>query len=304
MRSPGTRRAAHILLAAAAILLAACAARGAGRQPSGKVRVVASFSVVGEIINNVGGDRIELTTLVGPGLDTHTFNPSPKDAAALAEAELIVQNGFGFEYWLDDLYTASGSTAPRVVLTEGLRPIMAGSETDPHVWHSAANVERMVSNAAAALAQVDPASASVYQTNSAAYLAQLRALDDWIIEQVKTVPPERRILVTTHDTFAYFAQRYDFQILGSILPTSTEGASPSAEELAALVTAVRAAGVPAVFAENVSSSSLLNQVAAEARVHVIDSLYTDALGPPGSDGDTYLGMMRHNVRAIVLALGG
>jgi ABC-type Zn uptake system ZnuABC Zn-binding protein ZnuA len=155
---------------------------------------------------------------------------------------------------------------------------------------------------AEALIEADPANAADYRANAAAYTTQLQELDAWIVEQVRRVPQDRRKLVTTHDTFGYFAARYGFEVLGSVLPVTTEGASPSAQELAELVQAVQAAGVPAVFAENVSSNALLNQVAAEAGVTVVGSLYTDALGPPGSDGDTYLRLMRYNVTQIATAL--
>jgi len=161
----------------------------------------------------------------------------------------------------------------------------------------------MVKNIREALAEADPANAAAYQANADQYIGELQALDAWVFEQVKSLPVDRRKLVTTHDTFGYFAARYGFEVAGTVLPTSTEGASPSAKELAALVEAVKAQGVPAVFAENVSSNTLLNQVAAEAGVNVVASLYTDALGPPGSEGDTYVKMMRYNVTTVVNALG-
>ena len=153
-----------------------------------------------------------------------------------------------------------------------------------------------------ALAKADAPNAAYYQANAEAYTAQLQELDNWVFTQVKTLPESRRKLVTTHDTFAYFADRYGFEIIGTVLPVSTEGASPSAQEVASLVESVKAAGVPAVFAENVSSNTLLRQVADEAGVSVVASLYTDALGLLGSDGDTYLKMMRYNVTTIVVSL--
>jgi ABC-type Zn uptake system ZnuABC Zn-binding protein ZnuA len=172
------------------------------------------------------------------------------------------------------------------------------------VWHDVGNAIGMVETIRAALAAADPAHRTEYEANARAYTAQLNELDDWVIAQVATLPPERRKLVTTHDTLGYFAARYGFTVLGSVLPTSTEGASPSAQDVARLVEAVRAAGVPAIFAENVSNNSLINQVANEAGVKVAASLYTDALGPEGSGAETYLGMMRQNVTTIVTALGG
>lgn len=276
-------------------------------QTGNKLKVVATFSVLGDFVQNVGGDRIELTTLAKPGVDTHTYEPTPADSAALADARLVFENGLGFERWLDKLYTASDSKAVRVVVTKSIQPriLTEGDEqgeTDPHVWHSVSNAISMVKAIREALVQADPANAQAYQANAQAYLKQLQELNEWIGQQVGTLPAERRKLVTTHDTFGYFAEQYGFEILGTLLPTSTEGASPSAQEIAALIEKVKAAGVPAVFAENVSSNALLKQVADEAGVKVIVSLYTDALGEPGSQGDTYLNMERFNVATIVEAL--
>lgn len=289
------------------LLAAACGPSGTRSANAGPLKVVATFSVLGDVVRVIGGEYVELRVLAGPGLDTHTFVPTAADAAALAEAGLIVENGLGFEGWLDDLYLASGSLATRTVAATGINPIEGtgdeAGEPDPHIWHSAANAIVMARNINAALAAADPAHAADYQANTDTYVGELQALDEWITAQVSALPAERRKLVTTHDTFGYFAQRYGFEVLGTILPTSTEGASPSAQALAALAEAVRAAGVPAVFAENMGASSLLNQVAAEAGVVLVATLFTDALGPAGSGGETYVDMMRSNVTTIVAALG-
>jgi zinc/manganese transport system substrate-binding protein/manganese/iron transport system substrate-binding protein len=252
----------------------------------------------------VGGEWVDVRVLVPPGSDAHTFAPTAADSAGVAKATLIFQNGLGFESWLDDLYAASGSTAKRLTLTDGLTLIQSAEGVDPHVWHDAQRAAQMVNALALALEQADPAHAETYRANATAYITQLKELDAWIVAQVNTVPPAQRQLVTTHDTFGYFAERYGFDVVGTILPTSTEGAAPSALALAALAEAMRASGVRAVFAENVASNSLLEQVAAEAGAIVVASLYTDALGPAGSEGETYLKMMRFNVATIVGALGG
>lgn len=277
-------------------------------QVGGKLKVVATFSVLGDFVQNIGGDWVELRTLAGPGVDTHTYEPTPADTAALADAKLVFENGLGFESWLDKLYTASDSKAVRVVVTKAIQPriLTQGEEqgeTDPHAWHDVTNAMSMVEAIRDALVQADPANAQAYQSNTQSYLEELEELDGWVMELVNTLPATRRKLVTTHDTFGYFAQRYGFEILGTLLPSSTEGASPSAQEVVALVEKVKAAGVPAVFSENMLSNALLKQVADEAGVKVIVSLYTDALGPPDSQGDTYLNMERFNVATIVEALG-
>lgn len=286
--------------------------------PAGRrLTVVATFSVLGDLVRQVGGERVAVRVLVGPESDVHTFDPSPADTAALAEAALVFENGLGFEPWLDRLYAASRSAARRVVVTEGLAGLIrsdaghadehrekrAESGVDPHVWHDVQNAMHMVGVIRDALVQADPANAATYRAHAERYLAELQALDAWIVAQVATVPPERRKLVTAHDTFAYFARRYGFTIIGTVLgAVTTEVADPSAAQVAALVRTIRAAGVPAIFAENVSNPRLMERIAREAGVEVVPGLYTDALGKPGSPGDTYVSMLRTNVERIVLAL--
>ncbi|HET9224548.1 MAG TPA: zinc ABC transporter substrate-binding protein [Roseiflexaceae bacterium] len=282
-----------------------------------KLDVVATFSILGDLVQNVGGDRVAVRTLVGPGGDAHTFEPSPADSVALSEASLVFENGLGFEPWLDELYTSSGSRATRVVVTERIEPtkVMEGgeqaerdqpghAESDPHVWSDAGNAIRMVESIRDALAKADTANADAYNANAEGYLAELKGLDDFIVAETNKLPPQRRKLVTIHDTFGYFARRYGYEMVGTALgSTSTEAADPSAGELANLIEQIKAAGVPAIFAENVHNPDLMNRIAAEAGVKLGPSLYTDALGEPGSEGDTYLKMMRYNVSAIVTALG-
>jgi ABC-type Zn uptake system ZnuABC Zn-binding protein ZnuA len=300
----------RLILSACLLLsftLSACAPLGGRGANDGRLAVVATFTVIADFVRQVGGEHVALTTLAGPGVDTHTFNPTAADGAALADAALVFENGANFEGWLDDLYASTGSRGVRVTLTDGihLRTAEDGAAAqDPHVWHDVKNAMVMVRNVRDALVTADPAHRADYEANAKAYTAQLEDLDAWVVAQVASLPPERRKLVTTHDTFGYFAERYGFEVLGSVLPTSTEGASPSAQQLAALVKAVRAAGVPAIFAENVSSNSLLSQVANEAGVQVVGSLYTDALGPEGSGAETYIGMLRQNVTTLVTALEG
>jgi ABC-type Zn uptake system ZnuABC Zn-binding protein ZnuA len=310
------------LAAVAAVLPMAAACQPAAPTPAPKaiLRVVATYSILGDLTQNVGGEHIELRTLVGPGQDTHTFEPSPADGAALAEADLVLENGLEFETWLDELYASSGSQAARVVVTEGITARAmeeehadeeehAGEEEhehgefDPHVWHSAANAIQMVTNIREALAEADPPNEEAYRAKAEAYLAQLQELDTWVFQQVKALPEARRKLVTTHDTFGYFAERYGFEVLGSALGATTEAANPAAGEVANLVEEIRATGVPAIFAENIANPELMQQIADEAGVTLAPTLYTDALGEPGSQGDTYLKMMRYNVTTIVTALG-
>jgi zinc/manganese transport system substrate-binding protein len=276
--------------------------------------VVASTSVIGDLVHNVGGDAIQLTTLIGPGVDAHTFDPAPGDLVTLEGAAVVFENGLGLEPWLDQFWESTQPTGSRVIVTEGIEPLPAGAEAaasgeqeqggfDPHVWHDVANAIVMVDNIRQALDAADPAHAATYDANAAAYTAELQDLDTWVREQVATLPPERRKLVTNHDTFAYFAKAYGFEILGTALGSvSTEVGDPSAQKIVALVDEIDQAGVCAIFAENVSNPDLMDSIAAEAGVELGPPLYTDALGPADSPGGTYVGMMQSNVTAIVTSL--
>ncbi len=425
--------------------------------------VIATYSILGDLVANVAGDLVALTTLVGPGGDPHVYEPTPRDSATLAEADLLFENGLEFETWIDDLFTASGSQATRVVVTDQITPlpfaghdedhadhdhdhddplahacehfedapeqvaaggaipedhthyvltltggegavtltrdedaevsfflgadvpfaVLAGDaaqtpealeriregcdavtivytfdlapgdysisfgpgagdsialvwevakahghseeeahghseeeahgedehghehgEYDPHVWQDPNNAMVMVEAIRDALTAADPANAATYAANAAAYLAELEELDAFVTEQVATLPEERRKLVTSHDTFGYFAERYGFEVLGTALGASTEASDPAAGELARLVEQIRAAGVPAIFAENTANPALMETIAREAGVELAPTLFTDALGAPGSEGATYLEMIRFNVTTIVTALAG
>ena len=287
------------------------------------VQVVASFSILGDLVKNVGGEAVAVTTLIGPGVDAHTYDPAPADLVVLSKADIIFENGLGFEPWLDRFFASAQPPGARVVTTEGITPHEAGADDhageaqpeedgaqehgqfDPHVWHDVANVIIMVGNIRDALVAADPAHAELYKANAAAYVDELKALDASIREQVGTLPPERRKLITSHDTFGYFAAAYGFDIIGTALGSiSTEAGDPSARDIATLVTEIQEAGVPAIFAENVANPDLMESIAAEAGVTLAPTLYTDALGPEGSPGDTYIGMMQSNVTTIVDALKG
>lgn len=272
-----------------------------------KVSVVATFSILGEWVQIVGGDHVKVATLVGPGGDAHTHEPTPQDSVALHRAALVLENGIGFESWLEKLFVASRSAAKRVVVTKKITPRKLISsngqeEIDPHVWHCPKNAEAIVREIADALAACDPIHTADYHRRADDYIRKLRSLDAWIGEQIATIPESRRHLVTTHDTFGYFADRYGFEVSSVMRSVSSEAADPAASELAAVIDRIRAAQVVAVFTENVINPRMTEQVAREAGVRIVSSLYTDALGEPDSKGATYLEMMRSNVRTMTEAL--
>lgn len=279
---------------------------------TGPLRVVATYSILGDLVQNIAGENIELTVLVGPDGDSHVYEPTPQDAVALAKADLVFENGLEFETWLDDLYESSGSTALRIVVSDDIDPLPfeghdpapdhENGESDPHIWHDPNNAVVMVKNIRAALVEADPANADTYNANAEAYTAQLTELDAAIREQVATIAEANRILITSHDTFGYFADEYGFEISSAIASVSTEAADPSAGEIAELVEFIQAEGVPALFAENVTNPDLMQRIADEAGVVLAANLYTDALGQAGTPGATYLEMMRYNIDTIAAAL--
>jgi zinc/manganese transport system substrate-binding protein len=314
--APSPTVAAPTATAATASVPAAAAAKPAVT-PAKRLSVVATFSILGDLVKSVGGDRVEVALLVGPGQDAHTFQPSPADGAKLARADLFFENGLGFEGWLEELYRASGSKARRVVVTEGIAAQKGGQahaegegeaghthgEFDPHVWQDVRLASHMVGRIGEALAQADPAGAALYKGNAERYQQELRALDAWVVEQVQSLPEARRTLVTNHDSLGYFASRYGFAILGTAMGgVSTEASEPAAADLAKLIRRIKSAQVPAIFVENVANPKLMERIAREAGVAVAPPLYTDALGPPGSPVDSYPKMVRHNVSTIVAAL--
>jgi zinc/manganese transport system substrate-binding protein len=298
-------------------ILTACGGEAEG-PADGPINVVATYSILGDLVENVGGEKVELTTLVGPNGDAHTFEPAPSDNAELAQAEVVFENGLGFEPWLDDLYGSSGSEAARVTVTDPIEPLAIAAEgqgheedahedgeygeVDPHVWHDVNNAIVMVGSIRDALSEADPKNAATYERNAEGYIADLEALDADVEEEVGSIPEEDRVLFTSHDTFGYFAERYGFEVDTALASASTEAGDPSAGQTAELVEKIERSGVPAIFADNVSDAGLMEGIAAEAGVKLAPPLYTDALGEPGSEGGTYIGMVRYNVSTMSEAL--
>lgn len=269
--------------------------------------VVATYSILGDWVQRIGGERVRLTVLVGPEGDAHTYEPTPRDSVALAEADIVFENGLGFEVWLDRLFQASGSTAKRVVVTESIKPrelVVAGSriEIDPHVWHLPVNARLMVEAITSALEEKSPESSAGFRLRQKAYVAQLDELDRWISQEALSIPDSRRKLVTTHDTFGYLADAYDFEVISVLGSVSSESSDPSAGEMAKVIARIRNLKIPAIFAENILNPKLTRRIAAEAGVKLVPTLYTDALGQADSPGSDYLQMMRFNVRTIAEAL--
>jgi zinc/manganese transport system substrate-binding protein len=265
-----------------------------------RVNVVASFSILGDFVRNIGGDRVDVTTLVGADGDVHVYTPTPADARTIAAARLLVVNGFGLEGWLPRLLQAAGGKASIVTATQGIAPLKAGSDADPHAWQSVADAEKYVANIRDALIAADPADADVFRQNASNYLARLEALDAEVRQAVGRIPQSRRKVISTHGAFGYFAARYGIEFIAPI-GVSTE-AEPSARDVARIIAQMRKAHIPAVFLERIGDPRLIRRISEETGAKVGGTLYSDSLTDEKGDAPTYIDMVRHNIRTLTSAL--
>ena len=287
----------------AALMAVACAMPS---HAADRLKVVASFSILGDLVRNVGGARVEVVTLVGANGDAHVYTPAPADAKRLSEAQVVFVNGLGFEGWMSRLVRASGTKAPVVTATAGITPRRSGDahghghDADPHAWQSVANAKVYVANIRDALIKADPAGKADYESGSAAYLGKLDALDKELRETVARLPAERRKVISTHDAFGYFEQAYGIDFIAP-QGVSTESEA-SARDVARIITQVKRLKIPAVFLENVVDPRLIKRIAEETGAKIGGTLYSDALTDEKGDAPGYIEMMRHNLRTLAAAL--
>jgi ABC-type Zn uptake system ZnuABC Zn-binding protein ZnuA len=268
------------------------------------LQVVATTTLVAEVVRIVGGPDITLAMLMGPGSDPHTYEPIPRDARALAEADLVIQSGFGLERFLEDNLLLAGSTAPFVALSDGIEPIRladGSGEVDPHVWLDPRNVVLWTTNAGEALARLDPDHADGYRRRAEAYRLELEALDRRVSEGLALIPMDRRTLVADHDTLGYFAARFGFTIVGAVIPSVSSSADASARELAALEDSIRRERVRAVFIAAEVNPDLAQRVADDTGARLVP-LHLESLTGPDGPTPTYVALMEYNVVAIVAGL--
>jgi zinc/manganese transport system substrate-binding protein len=296
----------------ACVLVAAFAAAPAMAQE--KLKVVTSFSILADFTKNVGGDRLEVSALVGPGGDAHVYTPTPADARNVAAAKLVIVNGLGFEGWLQRLVKSAGNKATVVTATKGVTPRKekadahghkhshAHDETDPHAWQSIANAKIYVANIRDALAAVDAAGAETYRKNAETYLAKLDALDREVRDAVTKLPAERRKVISTHDAFGYFAEAYGITFIAP-QGVSTE-AEPTARDVARIIGQIKAQKIPAVFLENLSDPRLMRRIAEESGARLGGTLFSDSLTDEKGPAPTYIDMIRYNIKALTGALAG
>ena len=268
-----------------------------------KIQVVASFSILADIVRQVGGKHIEVKSIVGPNADAHIFRPSPQTAQLVAKADIVIINGLGFEGWIERLIKASGFKGKTIVATDGLKAEMMRDEDsgaiiqDPHTWHSVPNVMSYVKVIGQALQAYDPDNAGYYAGKMDAYLKELEGIDDWIRERFNEIDEIKRKFITAHDAFQYFGKEYGVTVLSPVGVTTENEAS--AKDVSKLIRQIRDYNIKAVFVENISNPRLIQQIANETGIKIGGTLYSDALSGPDEPADTYASMMRHNVRTIL-----
>lgn len=293
-----------------------------GDRKSEPLVVIAAESFLADIAQNVAGSRLTVQTLMPRGTDPHTFEPTPGDIKRVADCQVLIVNGSGFEGFLEDMLQGAGGERVVIEASQGLtgrRPDETEQahghepghedaqehehgDIDPHFWLDPVNVKTYVRNIQRGLASADPTGAEQYAANAAAYLKKLDELDAWVRAQAETVPEARRLLVTDHHSFGYYADRYGFRVVGAVMPSVSTGASPSAQQMAELISTIKAAGAPAIFLATGTNPQLAEQIARDAGVRVVTGLFTHSVSEPGGKAPTYIDMIRYDTTVIVEAL--
>jgi zinc/manganese transport system substrate-binding protein len=305
-----TRKAAVSLLAGCLAL--AASSLPAAAQIADKLKVVATFSILGDMVRNVGGERVEVAILVGPNGDAHVYSPTPADGRRLIEAKIVFTNGLKFEGWIDRLVKSSGTGAEKVEAAKGVKPLKGEEEghrhghdhghggSDPHAWQSIGNAKIYVANIRDALIAADEAGKATYQANAASYLKRLDEVEAEVKGLVAKIPLERRRIITSHDAFGYFEEAYGIDVVAP-QGVSTESEA-SAKDVARIIQQIKRERIAAVFVENVSDARLMERIAKETGATIGSRVYSDALSEPNGPAGTYIDMMRHNIRAFSAAL--
>jgi zinc/manganese transport system substrate-binding protein len=302
-----TRRTALSLLMGS--LMLAATPLSASAQSADKLKVVATFSILGDLVRNVGGDRVEVTTLVGPNGDAHVYSPTPADGRRLAEAKVVFTNGLGFEGWIDRLVKSSGTKAATIQAAKGVKPLKSEEKGhdhghhggfDPHAWQNVANAKIYVANIRDALISADAPGKATYEANATAYLSRLDTLESEIKAAIAHIPADRRRIITSHDAFRYFEDAYGIDFIAP-QGVSTD-AEASAKDVAKIIQQIKREKIKAIFVENVSDPRLMERIAQETGAKIGEPVFSDALSDPSGPAGTYIDMMRHNIRAFSSAL--
>jgi ABC-type Zn uptake system ZnuABC Zn-binding protein ZnuA len=311
-----------------AVLLAGISLAGCQPKPknpsetarTSSIKVLAAESFLADISQNVAGDRLQVGTLIPLGMDPHAFEPVPQDVIKISESNILIVNGAGIEEWLQNVIDNAGGNHIVVEASRGLQsrnaregetavqdpgnPVIINehSQGDPHFWLDPVSVIKYVENIRDAFIQADPTGKDTYSKNAEIYIGKLKELDQSIQEQVKSIPEERRLIVTNHESFGYFADRYKFKIIGTIIPSVSSGASPSAQQLARLIDHIKSTKAIAIFLETGTNSQMAEQISKETGIKVVTDLYTHSITPADGPAPTYIDMMKHNAKTIISAL--
>lgn len=289
----------------AALTLSACGRQPAAREASTRTpEILTTSTILADITRNVAGDRLVVESLLPVGADPHSYQPTPQDVARISQTEVLILNGAGYEHFLESLLESVGGERALIEASAGL-PLRKDAESehgaDPHLWLDPNHVISYVEHIRDGLTHFDPDGAQIYLSNASAYVAELQALNTWIEKQVTQIPPERRVLVTNHEALGYFAERYGFTVVGTIIESFSSDASPSAQRMASLIDQIRASEAPAIFLDASDNPALAQQISAETGVKVVTDLHLESL-TDGAPAGTYIDLMRSNVTTLVEAL--
>jgi zinc/manganese transport system substrate-binding protein len=290
-----------VIFILALILVSACQP-AAPTSPQTELRILASTTVLADLARNVAGDRAAVDSLLPPGADPHTYQPTPADVVKVSDSTLLILNGADYERTLQTIIDSADGQRQILTASTGLVDPSSRESVNPHFWVNPRFAIKYVENIRDGLIRADPANADAYTANAEAYIAQLDELDAWAEQRILTLPPGRRLLVTNHDALGYFADRYGFNVVGLIIPSSSDEAGASAEKLAATIDTVKSTGAPAIFLDKVENPVLADQVSSETGAEVVGDLYFESLSGADGPAPSYLEMIRHDVNRIVESL--
>lgn len=264
------------------------------------IRVVTSFSILENLVAELGGNRVDIKNLVGRNSDAHIYQPKSSDAVAIAKADLVIMNGLGFEGWIARLMDNNGYAKKRLVASQGVQTLMTDDEVDPHAWQSFQNIKIYIDNITQVLIEIAPQYKQEFDRRNEALMQKVRLLQQELSQKINAIPKSQRLVVTSHDAFAYLGREFDIQFIAPVgFNTDSE---PTASDVAKLIDQIKSQGIKALFVENISNPRLMKQIAAETGVVIGGSLYSDALSEVDGPAATYLEMMRHNIESLVKAL--
>ena len=287
-------------------VLGACSNKPVTQSQPVTLNVLATESFLGDIAQNVAGNRIKIDTLLPVTIDPHEYEPKPQDMTRLAQSQVLIVNGLGYEAWLQKTLDSLGGKRLLIVTTNGLTPNPDPSgvhpQGDPHMWMNPLKAINYAEQIRDGLSQADPAGKAIYTQNATAYIAKIQALDQWVRQKVNQLPVDKRLLVTNHDALGYFAQAYNFKIIGAVIPSVTTDASPSAQQLASLIDIIRKSGASAIFLDIGENRNLADEIASETGAKVVTDLYVESLSGPDGPAPTYIDMIKYDVTTIISAL--